>query len=132
MRNYELLRLRLLAAFLGRDLTYGALAELLAKERGHQADASTVWRILNEPEALPKSRSQTLLGLAVVLGVALDAEEGNAVAEAVATYGHEIIGRILQSLGPAGGAERVATLLERLAAMSPPEREALLKLCGEE
>ena len=103
-----------------------ALAELcgVARSKVHRALSGETVKV--EAELLDAMEAALAIGTAPQ---PYPLPEGG-VAEAVATYGHEIIGRILQSLGPAGGAERVATLLERLAAMSPPEREALLKLCG--
>lgn len=128
--DYELLRLRLYAAFVATDDTYAALGERVSSRLGERLDGSTVWRLLNEDGALAKTRGTTLFALAHVLGVPIHEGARDAVTEAVEVYGRGAVDRILQGVGHCGGAKEVLALLERVAAMTPAERGAMFKLLG--
>ena len=127
--EYEVLRLRLLAAFAESDYTLGGLAGDVGARlgTGSAPSASTMHRLLNGPGA---ATTPTVLAVAAVLGVSISAPNGDAVGEAIEAYGTRAVSRMLRAAVEMRDAEGAAVLLERLAAMSPTERSAIAALLG--
>jgi len=119
------LQLRLLAAFVARELSYEALADLVSAGLAKRVSSSTCWRALN---AQTGTRGETLLRIAEVLDVSPTARGVAGVGEREVPYHRGMMERLLRAAIKTKRLPKLVQFTERLAGLPKRDRDAILRL----